>query len=193
MATKTEELLQKLVDNLGPLEYANLAPSHESAMATAAIAGLVVRPTTVAAITFWNGEDIGGKSLIVDRMFTHNLVSTAVKTFHGLWYCMHLETTKPTNDISTLRGKGDGSEPSNTVVTVDVGATVLNDGWFPAGEGGEVSETGITPQSISNWEVKGRLVVPPHHAISLHVVSSLVGDTFLSGLSWWRRQLPAAA
>jgi len=39
------------------------------------------------------------------------------------------------------------------------------------------------------WEVRGRLRVPPQSAISLHVVSSLTGDTFTSGASWYRTQL----
>lgn len=189
--TKVEELLQELVDDAGPLAYAKLAQYHESAIATAAVAALVVRPTTAAAFTIWNGESIGGKSLVIDRVFSHNLVSTAVKTYHGLWYCMHLNMTKPTNDITTLRGTGDGREPDNSIVVVDVGATVLNDGWFPAGEGGAVSETGTTPQSISQWEVRGRLRVPPRHGMSIHVVASLVGETFTSGISWWRMQFPA--
>lgn len=189
MGTRTDELLAELIAKQGPLGLARMAHEHESAIQDAATAALVIRPDTVAAITIWNGENQGGKSLVIDRLFTHNLVSTAVKTFHGLWYCMHLEMDKPTNDIATLRGTGDGREPNNSTVVVDVGATVLDDGWFPAGNGGEVSESGITPQSVSQWEANGRLVVPPRHGISVQVVSSLVGDTFTSGVSWWRTQL----
>ena len=47
-------------------------------MSTAAVAGLVVRPTTTAAFEIWNGYAAGGKSLIIDRLFWHNLVSTNV-------------------------------------------------------------------------------------------------------------------
>ena len=125
----------------------------------------------------------------MDRIFTHNLVSTAVKTYYGLWYCMHLELTKPTNDITTLRGTGDGREPDNSGVIVDVAATVLDNGWFPCGREGSISETGTTPQSIAEFECNGRLIVPPKHGISVQVVSSVTGDTFTSGASWWRVQL----
>ena len=38
-------------------------------MSTGAVAGLVVRPTTVAAFEIWNGNAVGGKSLVVDRLF----------------------------------------------------------------------------------------------------------------------------
>ncbi|NQT41293.1 MAG: hypothetical protein HQ581_27645 [Planctomycetes bacterium] len=189
MSTQTDELLQELLNTQGPLGLARMAGEHESAIQTTATAAVVIRPDTVSAITVWNGENHGGKSLVIDRIFTHNLVSTAVKDFFGMWYCLHLEMTKPTNDITTLRGTGDGREPNNSTVVVDVAATVLDDGWFPCGREGSISETGITPQGIAEWECNGRLVVPPNHGISVQVVSSLVGDTFTSGLSWWRTQL----
>jgi hypothetical protein len=188
MPTKTEELLADLIKAAGPFRYARYAGEHESAIQAAATAALVVRPTTVAAITAWNGESPGGKSLIVDRIFTHNLVSTAVKTYYGLWYCVHKGMARPTADITTLRGTGDGVVGANTVV-IDVGATVIDDGWFPCGREGSISETGVTPQSVAEWECMGRLVVPPGAGISVQVVASLVGDTFTSGLSWWRHQL----
>ena len=188
--SETTELLEALRKGSDPFALARFAHEYESAMQSAATAALVVRPSTTAAITFWNGEPPGGKSLILDRIFTHNLVSTAVKTFFGLWYCMHKPgMTEPTNDITSLRGSGNGSAPNTGVVIVDVGATVVNNGWFPAGREGSISETGVTPQGIAEWEAKGRLVVPPSGGVSLQVVASLVGDTFTSGASWYRHQL----
>ncbi len=189
MSLKSDELLKSLLDVQGPFGFARLAAEHESAIQTAATAALVVRPTVTAAITLWNGENLGGKSLLIDRIFTHNLVSTAIKTYFGLWYCMHLDMAKPTNDITALRGTGDGREADNSMVVVDVAATVLNDGWFPCGREGSISETASTPQGIAEWECRGRLIVPPRHGISVQVVASLAADTFTSGLSWWRTQL----
>lgn len=192
MPTMTESLLQELVNNAGPLALANLAQYHESAIQTTATVALVARPTTTSAITIWNGENIGGRSLIIDRLFSHQLVSTTANAFSGLWYCMHLNMTKPTNDITTLRGTGTGREPDNSIVVVDVAASVLNDGWFPVGDApGQVEATGVLPGNNLEWEVKGRLVVPPRHGISLQVISGVVGNTFTSGASWWRMQLPA--
>ncbi|HUX03030.1 MAG TPA: hypothetical protein VMY35_18885 [Phycisphaerae bacterium] len=189
MSTRTDDLLEALYDNRGPFAYAKLAEFHESAIQTAATAALVVRPSTTAAITIWNGENIGGKSLVMDRLFSHQLVSTASAAFCGLWYCLHLEMTKPTNDITTLRGTGDGREPVNSLVIVDVAASVLNDGWFPCGGGLECEPTGVLPGGNLEWECNGRLIVPPHHGISLQVVSSKTSETFTSGASWWRVQL----
>ena len=190
MGAKTDELLQKIADRYAhPGEYARFAHEHESAIQAAATAGLVVRPDTVAAITLYNAEPAGGKSLIIDRIFTHNLVSTAAQAFFGLWYCVHPRMTEPTNDITTLRGTGDGSPPNTGIVIVDVGATVLDNGWFPVGSGNDTEATGVLPGSHADWEAMGRLVVPPLGGISVQVLSAVVGDTFTSGLSWWRHQL----
>src|SRR3972149_6908304 len=46
-------------------------------MSTAAVAGLVVRPGTTAAFEIFNGYAAGGKSLIIDRLFWFQLVTTA--------------------------------------------------------------------------------------------------------------------
>ena len=189
MSSRTDELLEQLAANIAPFNFARLASCHESAIQTAATAALVVRPTTVAAITIWNGENRGGKSLVIDRLFSFNLVTTAAQSFASLWYCLHLEMAKPTNDITTLRGTGNGREPDNSGVIVDVGATVLNDGWFPVGVPSEAEEVGVLPGGCISWDCTGRLVVPPKHGISLQVVSGVVQDTFTSGASWWRVQL----
>ncbi len=187
----TEQLLQAILDNREPYGLARLAKFHESAMQTAATAALIIRPTTTSAITIWNGENVGGKFLVLDRFFSFNLVTDTAQSFASLWYCMHLEMDKPTNDIITLRGTGDGREPNNGTVIVDVAATVVNDGWFPCGKPSEGEEVGALPGGVLEWEVRGRLVVPPKHGISLQVVSGVVGDTFTSGASWWRTQLPS--
>ena len=187
---KMEELLGELVRNDGPFGNARLAGSHESAIQTAATAALVVRPDTVAAITIWNGENPGGKSLVIDRIFSFNLVSTAAAAKSSLWYCHHLVgMTKPTNDITALRGTGDGRIPDNSNVIIDVGATVLDNGWFPCGNWSDVEATGVLPGASMEWECRGRLVVPPTSGLSVQVVSGVVGNTFTSGVSWWRVQL----
>ena len=188
MSTKTDELLQTLASNIGPLGYTRLAKYHESAIQTAATAGLVVRPTTVAGITIWNGSDVGGKTLIMDRLFSFNLASTIGQSFFSLWYCMHLRMTKPTAELVLLRGTGDGREP-DMGITVDAGATMADNGWFPCGVAGETEEIGVLPGGAVEFNANGRLIVPPQHGISLQVVSSVATDTFTSGASWWRMQL----
>ena len=183
------QLLKDLIAAQHPVGLARLAQYHESAIQTTATAASVVRPSTTAALTIWNGENVGGKSMVIDRLFSFNLVSTTAEARSSLWYSNHLTMTKPTNDITSLRGTGDGREPDNGMVVVDAGASVLDNGWFPCGNFSTVEPTGVLPGASMEWEARGRLIVPPGHGLSVQVVSSVTGNTFTSGMSWWRMQL----
>ncbi len=185
MSRKTEEQLDALIAGQGPLGLARLARYHSSAIATAAVAGLVVRPTTVAAITLWNGENKGGRSMVMDRAFSHMLVSSAAEGYGGMWYCNHKEMDEPANDILTLRGSGDGRVATGGPVVVDIGATVLDDGWFPIGGNAQAEAAGVLPSGNLEGDFGGKIVVPPGHGISLHVVTSVVAETYTTGASWW--------
>jgi len=152
-------------------------------MATAAVAALVVRPTTTAAFTLFNNHP--SNSLVIERAFAHWLVSTAAQTFASIWLCSHpVGMTKPTNDI-TARNNTGGKVAGGSSAIADNGATVVADGWFPWGTQAETSATGVLPGAASIAEVDGRIIVPPSGAISMHVVSGLVGDTFTGGFHWF--------
>ncbi len=149
MSTETERLLQQIVDASDPFANARKAAEYESAMATSAVAALVIRPAVLSAVTIINREPSGKKSLVIDRIFTHNLVTTAVNGFFQMWYCLHPVDVVviAVKSIIALRGSGDTSGPNTNAVIVEVGRTVVDDGWFPAGSTGEVSSTGTTPRS----------------------------------------------
>ena len=195
--TTSERKLE--LDALGNLLVATGLPPYTevarqgklwSVIQTTATAALVVRPSTVAAITVWNGEGSGGKSYIIDRLFTNNLVGLGNAEF-GLWACIHpAGMTKPTADIAasaTNLVSGRGTLYSG-LATVDVGATVVDNGWFPWGMMGSTI-TVTTPGGVISALVEGRLVVPPQGAISLQVTATAVGATFCSGVSWIEEQL----
>ncbi len=189
MNTQTDNLIQQLIDAQGPLGNARLAQYHESAMTTSEVAGLTVRPTTAALITIFNGEAPGGKTLVIDRLFCFQLVCATAQAMYQMWYCNHTEpinVAKPANEITTLRGTGDGREPDNSTVRVEVDSTVLDDGWFPVGGWGETEEAGVLPGGGTEWECNGRIIVKPKAALSLHVSSSSVGEDYTVGASWWR-------
>lgn len=163
-----------------------------SAIQTAATAALVVRPTTVAGITLWNGEAAGGKSYVIDRLFTHNLVSTAAGTFFGIWACVHpAGMTNPGEDIaaSATNVTGPTGKVYSGLGVVGVGETVVNNGWYPWGSGQSVEVEGVLPGSHADVDIAGRLIVPPQGGISLQIVASLAACTFTTGLSWWEMQL----
>lgn len=168
--------------------YAEMARLGEgwSVMNTAAIASLVVRPSTVAMGTLWNGE-VGdnAKSYIIDRAFAHNLVGVANSGF-GIWLCVHKKMTAPTADITAIRGNT--GKAYNGAAIYDVGATVGDDGWFPWGN--SIRTVTITvPGGQVEVLVEGRLIVPPGAGISITVVADTVGVTMTPGFSWWERKL----
>ena len=151
------------------------------AMATSAIAGLVVRPTTTAAVTLYNN---GSDNFVIERVMVHQLVSGAAASFAGVWLCVHpVGMTAPTNDI-TIRNSTRGKTAGTTGI-FDNGATVVDDGWFPWGDSVQVEFTGILPGSQISAEVGGRIIIPPTAAISAQVVSSSVDEDFTMGFHWF--------
>ena len=159
-------------------------------MAVTAVAGLVVRPTTVCALELWNGYNTGGPSLIVDRLFAFNLVSTNVIEGFSLWAQVTASKTAPTSAALAVRGNS-GKPYSGSVVNA-VGTTVIDSGWFPWTNAYNEGAGGVVPFGAVVVNVEGRIIVPPGCSLCLHVVSSLVGETFTNGASWYEETLTIA-
>jgi hypothetical protein len=156
-------------------------------MSTSAVAGLVVRPTTVAALELWNGNNVGGPSLIVDRLFYFNLVSTNVVEGFSGW--AQVTASKAAPSSASLVTRGASGKPYNGSVVNAVGATVIDSGWFPWTQAYQKGAGGVVPFGAVVANVEGRLIVPPQCSLCLHVVSSLVGQTFTQGASWFEEQI----
>jgi hypothetical protein len=156
-------------------------------MSTAAVAGLVVRPSTVAAFEIFNGYGTGGKTLVIDRLFWHNLVSTnVIESFSG-WAAVTSAKAAVTSGSFVVRGAS--GKAYNGPVIAAASTTVLDSGWFPWGGAFTKGAGGVVPHGALFAEVDGRLLVPPQCSLCLHVVSSLVGQTFTQGASWYEEQL----
>lgn len=157
------------------------------AKATAAIAALVIRPTTTAMLTLFNNEAGGGKSLVIERVNSHNLVGVAGSSY-SIWLCSHpVGMTPPTNDI-TPRNNTRGVAEGGSVTIVDVAATVIDNGWFPWGNSGH-AVTVTVPGGVVDAEIGGRIIVPPQGGLSVHIVADTTGATFTSGFHWF--EVPA--
>ena len=156
------------------------------AMNTAALAALVVRPSTLANFTIFNNESgPTGKYYLMHRIFAFNLVSTAAQAKQGMWCCVHKTgLVSPTNDI-TARGSGLGNPQVATKSIADTNMTVVDDGWFPVGNWSDVEPTGVLPGAIMEFKFDGTAIVPPQQGISGQVVSGVVGNTFTMGFEWW--------
>lgn len=158
-------------------------------MATAAVAALIVRPSTVALGTLWNGESDGGKSYIIDRIFAQQLVSAAAAARWGIWACLHpIGMTAPTADITAIKSMA-GKTSYGGAARFDIGATVVDNGWFPWGDSKDVEATGTLGGSQSCPLIDGRLIVPPSAGLSIHIVASSVDVDFCAGVSWYEKVL----
>lgn len=158
-----------------------------SVMSTSAVAGLVVRPSTAAAFELFNGYQTGGPSLIIDRIFAFNLVSTNVIEGFSQWAQVTASKAAPSSASLTVRGasgKAYGGSVINAVAT-----TVVDSGWFPWTNAYNKGAGGVVPFGAVCAEVDGRLIVPPQCSLCLHVVSSLVGQTFTQGASWYEETI----
>ena len=163
-----------------------------SAISTSAVAGLIVRPTTVALFTLWNGEAAGGRSYVIDRLFTHQLVSGAAESRFGIWATVHpAGMTAPGADIvrSATNLVGNTGRTYNGQGQVGVDETVVNNGWFPWGDSVSIEPSGTLAGAQVSVEIAGRLIVPPSGGISLHVVASTTNEDFTVGCSWYEVQL----
>ena len=149
------------------------------AMATAAVASLIVRPTTTAIAPLYNNTS---KNFVIERVFAHNLVSIANGQF-GIWVCVHpTGMTAPTNDI-TIRNSLSGLV-AGTEGIFDNGATVNDNGWFPWGPN-STSVTATVPGSLTEAEIGGRIIIPPTAGISLSCVGQTAAVTVCMGLQWF--------
>lgn len=156
-------------------------------MSTSAIAGLVVRPSTAAALELWNGYPLGGKSLIIDRLFYFNLVSTNVVEGFSGWAQVTVAKAAPSS--ASLATVGHYGKPYSGPVINAVGTTVVANGWFPWTQAYQKGAGGVVPFGAVMANVEGRIIVPPQCSLCMHVVSSLTGQTFTQGASWFEEQI----
>lgn len=156
-------------------------------MSTSAVAGLVVRPSTVAAFEIFNGYATGGPSLIVDRLFYFNLVTTAANEGWSGWACVTTAKAAVTSGSFVVRGNT-GKVYSGPVIAA-ASTTILDSGWFPWTDQAVSGGSGVTPYGCAVARVEGRLIIPPQCSLCLHVVASLVGQTFTQGAQWYEEQL----
>lgn len=161
-------------------------------MATSAVAALVVRPTTVAALEIYNGNG-AGLALVIERIFTQNLVSTAVNSNGGLWAMITAPKAAPSSASLALRGKaglttyGKINGYGGGVVNA-VGTTVVDNGWFPYGPNYTASNA-AAPGGSFEADIAGALIVPSGCSLCVHVVGSIVGDTYCSGVDWYEEYI----
>lgn len=177
-----------IAQNLPPYALATAAGRGFWAQATAAAAGTTTIPTTTALGTLWNGEADGAKSYVIDRLFANTEAYDAGTNFFFLWVCVHQFMSAPTADI-TIHGLRGNDVTYGGKGRFDVGATVVNDGWFSAGNSMRNAEGNAQGMSNIDYPMGGRIVLPPRTGMSLHVGCNDSNITAQVGCSWYEVQL----
>ena len=156
------------------------------AMATTAVAALVVRPGTTAAATLYNPAT-AGKNLVIERAVAHNLVCGVTES-GSIWLCLHPTSMAAIvgNDI-TIRNRTNGIAAGGSSTIFDINEGVIDNGWFPWGAAnpGVTALDGVAGAAALVVEVNGRLVVPPGGAISIHVLATTTTNTYCCGFHWF--------
>lgn len=156
----------------------------KQAMATSAIAALVVRPSTTSALTIYNPSS-NSKHLVIERVFAHNLV-TAIEENGGLWLCSHpIGMTAPTGNNITVRNSTSGIAAGGSATVVDTAESVTDNGWFPWGASEWTNLDGTVPGGQLQADIRGRIIVPPSGGLSVHVVASTTVNTYTCGFHWF--------
>ena len=158
-------------------------------MSTSAVAGLVVRPGVTAAFEIFNGYALGGKSLIIDRIFWFNLVSAQVAQGFTGWACVTAVKAAVSSGSFVVRGAS-GKAYGGPVIAA-AGTTIVDCGWFPWAVGStKAIEATVTPNGgAMAVDVAGRLIVPPQCSLALHAVAQTTASTFTQGASWYEEQI----
>lgn len=161
-----------------------------SVMSVVAVAGLVVRPSTVAAFEIWNGNNTGGKSLIVTRMFWFNLVSASVAQGFSGWASVTAAKAAPTAGANVFFRGNSGKAYGGSAIGA-LGTTVIDSGWFPWAIGStKAIEATTTPNGgACSADVAGQLIVPPQCSLCLHVVAQTTASTFTQGAQFYEEQI----
>ena len=183
---------QLVAQGLPPYSEQSRKGNGWQTMATSAVAALVVRPSTVTGVEIWNGNS--DKVLVIDRLFSHNLVTSTTGLGGGatIWAMVSTPVIAgPT--ITALTIIGNYGKAYTGGVKTGVGTTVVANGWFPWGSTRIKESAGaVVPGGVLEALVDGRLIVPPFCSLNITVVSGYAADTFCSGASWYEEPLTLA-
>lgn len=177
-----------LVSHGGVPRYTEMARRGNgyATMATSAVAALVVRPTTTAALEIQNVTP--GKVMVIDRIFAHELVTSTTGLGGGaVQYAM---VTRPAaaliSDAALAINSLSGKAALGKNVLTAASTTVVDNGWFPYGSTVKKESAGaVVPGGGIEALIEGRLLVPYMSSLCLHVVSGYTGDTFTNGAAWY--------
>jgi hypothetical protein len=143
---------------------------------TPEVACVTAVPTTTAPFTLWNGEaqpsatfplHAGGLVYVIDAIgWLCTTSAGAASMFQLLALIPKLPVAAQPDTAGTLVINGQSGQPYSGLAKVSVTVTVVDDGWFSAGN---KAETPLTATGGLGLEVafEGGLIVPPGHLLAL--------------------------
>ena len=164
---------------------------------TTAVAAVVAVPTTAVNMAVYNNAPDGGRSLIIDSVGAINVVSTAIASQAQMLICTgQLREVAPTDAALAIKKRnGYGGGTPDTVVRTIVGGTALPAttgiaaNWMPIGPSVTKAGVAATP-GYGPWiALDGRYIVPPGRYFATQVLAPVVGETFITVISWHESQL----
>lgn len=176
-----------LLVSQGLAPYAQITREGEmwSTQIATPIAPIVAVPTTLANLEIHNN---GQRYLIVDTIWSWQLLGTAVVWSHTPWACVG--ATVYSANTALVIGGGNGStytSATTSEVRTAITQTMVANGWrtFP----GSTMNFGLaaaTPGGANVGVVEGRLVVPPGRSLFVSVTGSVATASSMHvGASWF--------
>ena len=144
---------------------------------TAAVACVTAVPTTTAPAYLWNGENVGGKSYVIDALGWICTTSAGSRSMFALLACLNqtpVSAAPATADplaIATLGGRA-----YSGLAAMGHAATVVDDNWVPIGQTGNTAPLGSTAGratvGLTVWQpIQGTIIVPPQYLLNLACIA----------------------
>lgn len=160
-----------------------------------ALAAVVAVPTVANMLSLWNGDPDGGRSLVIDRVWALNIVSTAVAGQAALIGCLGQTRVAALAASAFAKNALNGNGGNDTKVVASIAnldavtGVVANWRLLPGQTGGSKPGAAGTPGYWVNSQVDGRIIVPPGRLFAAHVLANVIGETFICGIEWHERKM----
>lgn len=166
---------------------------------TTAIAGVTAIPTTAINCAFHNSDPDGGRSMIIDAIFSIQaaIASAAFDQFGMIWVLTQTREATLTDAgliPRKLNGVGASSDTAAYIVvpaeTLEaVGGVAI--GWMPVGNSVNTSVNTLLGAML--WQdIDGKIIIPPGRTLGLHMMVSEVTPTFNMGIMWHEKTITLA-
>lgn len=160
--------------------------------AAAAVASVTAFPTTAALLTLWNGEPAGGKTYVIDDLFTTVAAQTAATAFSASMLAMVGKKTRavpatPLGGPFSLTGQ---TAYAGKAVLMASETGLTNDGWFAVGNSIDcIGAVTIAPGPSRTAPINGKILIRPGQALYLSSLATAAAVTVFLGGTFHEVQL----